>query len=210
MSSENSNQQNDSPGIRFKDLSNQQKIDLQVAARFALRKIADAMKVLKDAKSKSSGPVLTHFKIGGITREDVRDLDLIISKFNIIAGALLGHSDAVFDGERTGPAFGLEEIFSNPVMAYVCSLNPPKQGEEGVIKIVKPNLFNPDNVKSSMYIESIARILIHEVAHRFAGCADKKYYRGSTAIRIEKRDAMNNADSYANFAIPVARNGSQN
>jgi hypothetical protein len=207
MTSNINDQKNDSPGLKFKDLSDQQKIDLSIAAKFALRKIAYAIKLLKDAKSKINGPVLRHFKIEGTSRDDVKDLDLIISKYNIIAGALLGHSNAVFDGENTGPAFGLEEIFSNPVMAYVWSLSPPKQGEEGVIKIVKPNVFNPDNVRSSMYIESIARILIHEIAHRFAGCADNKYYEGSSAIRIERQDAINNADSYANFAIPVERIG---
>ncbi|MFO7524129.1 MAG: hypothetical protein R6W68_01625 [Ignavibacteriaceae bacterium] len=201
----NNNHHDDLPGLKFKDLNEQQIIDLRVASRFALRKIASAIGILKSAKSKISGPVLTHFKIGGITSNDIKDLEIIIVKYNNIAGALLGHSNAVFDGEKKGPLFGIEEIFSNPVMAYVNSINPPAKGEEGVIKIVKPNLYNPDNVKSSIYIETIARILIHEAAHRFAGCSDKKYYRGSTAIRIEKQDAMNNADSYANFAIPVTR-----
>lgn len=203
--STNNIHQDDLPGLRFKDLTEKQIIDLRIASRFALKKIASAINILRSAKLKISGPVLTHFKIGGISQNDIKDLEFIISKYNKIAGALLGHSKAVFDGEKTGPLFGIEEIISNPVMAYVNSLRPPVKGEEGVIKIVKPNVFDPENVKSSIFIESLARILIHEVAHRFAGCSDNKYYRGSTAIRIERKDAMNNADTYANFAIPVKR-----
>ncbi|MCB9232045.1 MAG: hypothetical protein H6581_10300 [Bacteroidia bacterium] len=43
--------------------------------------------------------------------------------------------------------------------------------------------------------------IIHEVAHRFTGVADKAYVWQSEYATLSRKDAMNNADSYASFAM---------
>jgi hypothetical protein len=46
-------------------------------------------------------------------------------------------------------------------------------------------------------------IIIHEVAHRFAGVGDKAYVYESDYASLSPKKAMDNADSYAYFAIQI-------
>ncbi|MBE5231759.1 MAG: DUF4157 domain-containing protein [Microcystis aeruginosa PMC 728.11] len=46
-------------------------------------------------------------------------------------------------------------------------------------------------------------IIIHEVAHRFAGVDDKAYVWQGNYATLTPKQAMDNADSYANFAIEL-------
>lgn len=60
--------------------------------------------------------------------------------------------------------------------------------------------FNLFNTSPALIQEAI---IIHEVAHRFAGVADKAYVWQGNYATLTSKQAMDNADSYANFAIEL-------
>lgn len=183
--------------VEFEDLDAEQQKLFKDVLRFCLRKIAEARNELHGAQSRPNARVARHFKIVEISAPDRSDIVRILDNYNRIIGVLLGHERVRYDGEETGPAFGLEKIFGRSPAGYVWSLVGLRPGETGEIKLVKPRFVNAS-------FQDKGRIIIHEVAHRFLGMRDYKYYRGSSVIGISRQEAMSNADTYANFAIPAA------
>jgi hypothetical protein len=178
--------------LEFEDLDSEQQKVLTDVFRFCLRKIAEAKEELSRALVRTSPKVFRHFKINSTESSDKLRIRQIISNYNRIAGVLLGHERVRYDGEETGP------YFVGSVIAYVRSLGPLDKGETGEIKIVKPEFMNAP-------FEQKARTIIHEIAHRFVGIKGDEYYGDSMRIKISKEQAINNADSYANFAIEKPR-----
>ncbi len=187
------------PAVRFDDLSDDELADVKAAIRLALRKIGEAKAEIARARKAPSPRVMSYFRIQGTSKADLEKLDLIHARYNTIAGALLGHANLVIDGELTGPAFGLGKLVGKDIPAYVRSLEPPDEGEEGVVKVVVPSF-------RSRSREAQARILIHEVSHRYCGTVDVEYTQGTVAA-LTADDAIRNADTYAAFAIPAPRSG---
>ena len=165
--------------------------------KLALRKVGEAIAVIKAAKNKASTRVMRYFKITETTAADKNNLDLISANYNIIAGALLGHDKLVIDSERTGPFFGLGKLIGKDVAAYVRSNVRPDHGEEGVVNIVRSEF-------GRMNLENMARVLIHEVSHRYTGTVDEVYLKGGVG-KIDTATAIRNTDTYAYFAVPVPR-----
>lgn len=184
--------------VEFEDLDSEQQRVIKDLFPFCLRKIAEAKEELSRALVRTSPKVFRHFKINSTESSDKLRIRQIISNYNRIRGVLLGHEKVRYDGEETGPAFGLGRIIDKRIPAYVSSLGPLKKGETGEIKIVKPEFMNAP-------FEKKARTIIHEIAHRFVGIKGDEYYGASMRIKISKEQAINNADSYANFAIEKPR-----
>jgi hypothetical protein len=180
--------------VEFEDLDPEYQRLLKKVFQFCLRRIAEAKEELYRALVRLSPKVARHFKIMSTESSDRLKIREIISNYNRIAGVLLGHEKIRYDGEKTGPAFGLGRIFGIRVEGYVTGLGPLDSGQTGEIKIVKPEFMKAP-------YEQKARIVIHEIAHKFLGMKDIKYYGPSSAIKISTEQALNNADSYANFAI---------
>lgn len=187
--------------LTYRDLSAEHQKTIQRAIKFALRKIADAKKEIEAAKTKISPRTARYFKITGQSEKDIQLLNKILENYNIIAGALLGHEKLVFDGEQTGPAFNLGVLIGKKPLAYTWSNDRPAPGKEGVVKVVKPR-FNQQS------LETQARIIIHEVSHRYAGVEDKEYLSGGGVGKFDSETAVGNADTYAHFAIPEPRSES--
>lgn len=187
--------------ITFEDFAPAKEKDIKATIKFALRKIAEARKEAISAKSKPSKRVGRFFKIITTTESDKKMLDIVINNFNLIASPLLAHENLVIDGEETGPIFGLGKLFGFDVPAYIWRNGIPDPGEEGVVKIVKPAF----NIES---IEQKARILIHEVCHKYTGLGDKWYVDKGAGRKVTPADAIRNTDTYAHFAIPKPRSGS--
>jgi len=183
--------------VEFEDLDSEQQKVLKDVFKFCLSKIGEAKQELSRALVRPSPRVGRHFKIISTESSDRSRIRKIISNYNRIAGVLLGHEKVRYDGERTDRAFGLGRLIGKRVPAYVSSL-PLDKGETGEIKIVKPEfMISP--------FEQKARIIIHEIAHRFLGIKGEEYYAASQTIKISIEQAINNADSYANFAIEGPR-----
>ena len=178
--------------VEFEDLDSGQQKVLKDVIQFCLTKIPAAKEELNRALVRPSPKVFRHFKINSTESSDKLRLRKIISNYNRIEGVLLGREKVRYDGERTGP------YFVGSVLAYVRSLGPLDKGETGEIKIVKPEFMNAP-------FEKKARTIIHEIAHRFVGIKGEEYYGESMRIEISKEQAIDNADSYANFAIEKAR-----
>ena len=184
--------------VEFENLVFNEQKKLKKVTRHALRNIAEAKKDLESALHGPNERVMRHFKIIETKDQDKSDIQKIIGNYNRLIGILLGHERVRYDGEQTGPAFGLGKLFGIDAHGYVRSCGPLEYGELGEVKIVKPNF-------SEASFDNNARMIIHEVAHKFLGMRDHKYYKGSTAIKISQEEAMENADTYANFAIQVER-----
>ena len=184
--------------VEFEDLDSEQQRVLKNVFQFCLRRIAEAREELSRALVRPSPKVMRHFKITSIESSDRLRIREIISNYNRIASVLLGHEKIRYDGERTGPAFGIGKIFGFRVPAYVGSLGPLAKGDTGEVKIVKPEFMNAT-------LEQQARAVIHEIAHRFLGMKSDIYYSPSSVIKISKEQAIRNEDSYANFALDGRR-----
>jgi hypothetical protein len=115
----------------FQDLTAAQREAIKAAIKLALRKIGEAKAVLVAAGSRLSERVMRYFKITGTTDADLKALDVVLEKYNVIAGALLGHENLVLDGEKTGPYFGIGKLLGYEVIAYVWGNERPEPGEEG-------------------------------------------------------------------------------
>lgn len=196
------------PGVIYEDLNSKQRAEVAAAVRLARRRIGEAVAELKRAKEKVSPLVEAFFRFDGREEENHDKLDRILANYHIIAGALLGHDGLVIDGERTGPAFNLGKIIGKSPQGYVWSRTRPEPGETAEIQIVTPNFMSPpevfDNLPRSVQWKvrrEQARVVIHEVAHRYCGVDDIKYLHGKPG-RLSVEEAMDNADSYASFAIP--------
>lgn len=191
---------------QFDDLSESQSRSVTQACRFALRRIAVAINLLKRAQNRITPEVMTHFRINDTSAASKADLQTIIGNYSRMVDALLGHRNLGFEGESSGP-YGpigdcLGELFrGGPPTAYVWSKTPPEGGDPGVVHLVKHRVFGHP-------LPEQGRIVIHEVGHRFAGLQDKKNYNASRLITISRKDALVNADTYANFAIPKPDAGS--
>lgn len=185
---------------RFDDLNDNQSQSVEQACLFARRRIADAINLLKGARNRITPEVATHFRIGDTSAASKADLQTAISTYYVIVDALLGHQNLGFEGETSGPygaigdALGQAFRGSKPE-AYVWSTSPPNRGDEGIVHLVSHRVFGRP-------LPEQARIIIHEVGHRFAGLQDKKGYHASRVININREDALVNADTYAHFAIP--------
>jgi hypothetical protein len=188
-------------GVTFGDFTGAQQRKVKAAVRLGLSAIADAKAALVAAKTQPSREVMRYFKITGTTDEDLAGLDLAIAVYNEVAGALLGHEKLVFDAELTGPAFGLGKLFGHDVAAYVWGRGRPGPGEEGVVKIVTPKF-------DALSLEARARVLIHEVSHKYAATVDEWYLGGGGAGKGDSAAALRNADTYAHFALPEERGSS--
>lgn len=187
--------------VTFRDFTAAQRDEVKSAVKLALRAIADAKAELVKAKTQPSREVMRYFKITGTTEGDLAGLDLAIAVYDQVAGALLGHERLVFDAERTGPAFGLGKLVGHDVAAYVWGRGRPAPGEEGVVKIVTPKF-------DASSLEARARVLIHEVSHKYAATVDEWYLGGGGAGEGDAAAALRNADSYAHFAFPEGRSPS--
>jgi hypothetical protein len=187
---------------QYEDLTLAEQRLIERVSRFCLRRIADAIQELGSALGKPSPAVMRHFKITGATPAEQEKIQSLIDRYNRIAGVLLGHERLRFDGELTGPAFGLGQIVGKRPPGYVWWLGPVRPGETGEVKIVTPAF-------TQASLADQGRIVIHEIAHRFLGMTDVKYYEGAGAIKLSTAEAMQNADTYANFAIPVDRSGTR-
>ena len=185
---------------QFDDLSDSQSRSVEQACLFARRRIADAINLLKGARNRITPEVATHFRIGDTSAASKADLQTAINTYYRIVDALLGHQKLGFEGETSGPygpigdALGQAFTGSKPA-AYVWSTTPPKRGDEGIVHLVSHRVFGRP-------LPEQARIIIHEVGHRFAGLQDKKGYHASRVINITRKDALVNADTYAHFAVP--------
>jgi hypothetical protein len=186
-----------SPDIIYRDFSPAERDVIRRAAKLALRKVGEAKTEIKAAKIKPSTRVIRFFNITGTAPEDIKNLDVIYANYNIIAGALLGHDNLVIDGECSGPFWGLGKLIGKDIAAYVWSNVRPTPGEEGEINIVTPEF----NRKS---LEDMARVLIHEVSHRYTGTVDEDYLEDGVG-KIDTAKALRNADNYAYFALPTQR-----
>lgn len=182
----------------FRDLTVAQRDAIKAAIKLALRKIGEAKAVLVDAGNKPSGRVMRYFKITGTTDADLKALDVVLENYDMIAGALLGHEKLVLDGEKTGPYFGIGKLLGYKVAAYVWGNERPEPGEEGTVNIVTPEF-------SLSSLENKARVLIHEVSHKYAGTVDVKNLQGQGGGNLDTTDAIRNADTYSYFAIPTPR-----
>ena len=181
--------------------------------RLARRRIGEAVAELKRARKDRSLLVEVFFRFDSTDKEHQEKLDRIQANYNIIAGALLGHDGLVIDGERTGPAFNLGKIIGKSPAGYVWSRTRPDPGEEAEVQIVTPNFESPpevfDNLTKSVQWSvrrEQARVVIHEVAHRYCGVDDIKYLHGKPA-KLSAEEAIDNADSYAAFAVPEVSYG---
>lgn len=182
--------------IECEELAPDQVSQIKQAISVARRAIVNARRELEIARDRYSPLVGRYFKIFTTKAEDHRDLDKIMTCYNYVERALLGQYNLVFDGELTGPAFGLSRIIGMKVAAYVPAAVKPGSGKEGVVKMVRSRAFLGDS-------RQLAYILIHELCHLYGGC-DIDEYHGELggAIRIVRVKALRNADSYAFFAIP--------
>lgn len=187
-----------SPSITYRDFTPDEQAVIKLAVKLALRKVGEAIAEIKAAMNKPSIRVMRYFKITGTTAADKKNLDIINANYNIIAGALLGHDKLVIDRERTGPFFGLGKLIGKNVAAYVRCNVRPAHGEEGVVNIVSSEF-------GRMSLENMARVLIHEVSHRYTGTVDEVYLEGGGVGKIDTATAIRNADTYAYFAVPAPR-----
>lgn len=188
-------------GITYRDLNATHTSQIKQAIMVARRAIAGAKQELRRARTSPSVLVGRYFKITTTQGKDASDLNVILGRFNLVAGALLGHENLVFDGETTGPAFNLGRLVGKNAAAYVWGPVPAGSGREGVVKIVKARAFQGGNRR-------LARTLIHELCHLYAGCDLDEYHGGGGAIRIDRSRALRNADTYAHFALPETRSPS--
>lgn len=178
----------------FSDLSSSQVDAIQAAATLALRGIADAISILKRARTSPVPRVASHFKISETSQKSRIDLELISANYHRMAGALLGHEKLYFEGESSGP-YGVigdwmgRVLFNIDPAAYAYNNEP-------VVHLVKKKVFGHSPVHQ-------ARIIIHELGHALCDLNDKKYYGSGTAINVSRKEALRNADSYAYFALPV-------
>jgi hypothetical protein len=70
--------------------------------------------------------------------------------------------------------------------------------KKGTVNIVTPEF-------DLWSLENKARVLIHEVSHKYAGTVDVKYLQGQGGGNLDTAEAIRNADTYAYFAIPTPR-----
>jgi peptidoglycan hydrolase-like protein with peptidoglycan-binding domain len=181
------------PAHKFKDCTSNQKTLLIDAAGRALTAVRHAASFVGSAhgrpdrmKPATRQLLLRHFHT---TRRD--DLRHILTRYMRIAKAI---EDGIsFQGEKqcqampTGMVCGyanMTQLFGGFGRVHICF--DPRPGHCDFTS------FSPDEQEA---------VIIHEVAHRYVGIDDKAYQREARYATLTPKQALDNADSYAFFAV---------
>jgi peptidoglycan hydrolase-like protein with peptidoglycan-binding domain len=181
------------PAHKFKDCTNTQKLLLIDVADRALTAVRHAASFVGSAhgrpdrmKPATRQLLLRHFHTTG--RDDLRH---ILTRYMRIAKAI---EDGIkFEGEKqckatpTGKVCGyanMTQLFGGFGRVHICF-----DGRRGHCDFTS---FPADQQEA---------IVIHEVAHRYVGIDDKAYLHEPKYATLKPKQALDNADSYAFFAV---------